>query len=198
VLIRYIHIFSDLGSRMKLAAQKRILLEIAIIRLCKPQMEQDYTSLIDRVGELEHKIESGEIVAASPVKSASEQASGASSVAQRAPLPQAIPDDIRQVIKNWKSIISEAGGISRQYLNKAVPSLGNAGELLLVFDDPNAYSYLNEDKAGSMTAFGRLMEERIGKTVEVTLRMNEGGRSANQTVPDLRELINFDIEEENF
>jgi DNA polymerase-3 subunit gamma/tau len=198
VLIRYIHIFSDLGSRMKLAAQKRILLEIAIIRLCKPQMEQDYTSLIDRVGELEHKIESGEIVAASPVKSASEQASGASSVAQRAPLPQAIPDDICQVIKNWKSIISEAGGISRQYLNKAVPSLGNAGELLLVFDDPNAYSYLNEDKAGSMTAFGRLMEERIGKTVEVTLRMNEGGRSANQTVPDLRELINFDIEEENF
>jgi len=84
------------------------------------------------------------------------------------------------VIQNWKSIISEAGGISRQYLNKAVPSLGSAGELLLVFDDPNAFAYLNEDKAGGITAFRSLIAERIGKEIEVTLRMNEGRQTGRR------------------
>lgn len=113
-------------------------------------------------------------------------------------LPKAVPDDITQVMRNWKSIISESGGITKQYLNRAVPSLGNAGELLLVFDDANAYSYLNEDKAGCMSMFRELLEERTGKKMEVVLHMNESGRSAVETVPDLREIINFDIEEENF
>ena len=36
-LIRYIRIFSELSSQIRYAAQKRILLEIAIIKLCRPQ-----------------------------------------------------------------------------------------------------------------------------------------------------------------
>jgi DNA polymerase-3 subunit gamma/tau len=195
VLIRYIHIFSDLGSQIKYAAQKRIMLEITIIKLCKPQMERDYAALTDRMDELEHKIESGAIVQTVPVGTTDQSRT---STAERPQLPKAIPDDIRQIIQNWKSIISETGGISRQYLNKAVPSLGNAGELLLVFDDPNAYSYLSEDKAGCMSAFRNLIAERIDKEIEVSLRMNESGKRAQDTVPDLRQLINFDIEEENF
>jgi DNA polymerase-3 subunit gamma/tau len=139
VLIRYIRIFSELGSQIKYAAQKRILLEIAIIKLCRPQMEPDYSSLTERMEELEYKLEKGVVVTASP-------AAGAA-VSQTAPqekpqLPKAIPEDIQQVIRSWKSIISETGAISRQYLNKGVPTLGGNGELVLVFDDPNAYSYL--------------------------------------------------------
>ena len=42
VLMRYIRIFSELGNQVKYATQKRILIEIAIIKLCKPQMEKDY------------------------------------------------------------------------------------------------------------------------------------------------------------
>ena len=39
ILMRYIRIFSELGSQIKYASQKRILIEIAIIKLCKPEME---------------------------------------------------------------------------------------------------------------------------------------------------------------
>lgn len=45
ILMRYIRIFSELGGQIKYASQKRILIEIAIIKLCKPEMEKDYTSL---------------------------------------------------------------------------------------------------------------------------------------------------------
>lgn len=48
-----------------------------------------------------------------------------------------------------------------------------------------------------MTHFKQLMENRVGKEMEVTLHMNESGRSAGDVVPDLRLAINFDIEEED-
>ncbi|MCM1283491.1 MAG: DNA polymerase III subunit gamma/tau [Muribaculaceae bacterium] len=191
-LMRYIRIFSELGNQVKYAAQKRILLEIAIIKLCRPQMERDYSALVDRLDSLEKRLESGAFV------SAPQQAGAPVAKQEKPPLPKAIPEDIALAIKNWKAILSEAGGIARQYLNRAVPSLGVNGGLLLVFDDPTAYAYLNEDRAGSMSAFGRLVSERIGKEVGLTLRLNDSGRTAKETVPDLREMITMDIVEENF
>ena len=59
VLMRYIRIFSELGNQIRYATQKRILIEIAIIKLCKPQMEQDYDSVLDRLASLEAKMAHG-------------------------------------------------------------------------------------------------------------------------------------------
>ena len=39
VLLRYIRIFSELTNQLKYATQKRVLLEVTLIKLCKPQME---------------------------------------------------------------------------------------------------------------------------------------------------------------
>ena len=64
ILMRYIRIFSELGGQIRYASQKRILIEIAIIKLCKPEMEKDYTSLVDRIDSLEKKLEKGVVMAA--------------------------------------------------------------------------------------------------------------------------------------
>lgn len=201
-LIRYIRIFSELSSQIRYAAQKRILLEIAIIKLCRPQMEKDLSALNERMDDMEQKLESGAFVSAAP-QSAAVPAAGstqapAAQVQEKTQLPKAIPEDIKQVMNNWRSVISEMGGITRQYLNQAVPTLGPAGELLLMFDDANAFAYLNDNKAGCIDHLKEMITQRCAKQVEVQLRLNEGGRSATNTVPDLRQLINFDIEEENF
>lgn len=58
-LIRYINMFSDTSANIKYAVQKRIVLELAVIKLCKPEMETDYSALLDRVRVLEQKLESG-------------------------------------------------------------------------------------------------------------------------------------------
>ena len=58
-LIRYINIFSDTSANIKYAVQKRIVLELAVIKLCKPEMETDYSALLDRVRVLEQKLASG-------------------------------------------------------------------------------------------------------------------------------------------
>lgn len=196
-LIRYIRVFSELSNQVRYASQKRILIEIALIKLCKPQMETDYESVLDRITRIEKKLEKGiAVAAANPAVS-----QGSSNSAPQQPvkkeLPKAIPDDIKKVGENWKSIISEIGANTKVYLNKAVPTLGPASELMLVLDDENAYEYLSENRAGCLDNLSLMIEKRIGKTVDVTIRRNDSGISAKETVPDLSALIDFEIEEEN-
>ena len=201
VLMRYIRIFSELGNQVKYATQKRILIEIAIIKLCKPQMEKDYESVIDRIASIEAKLANGIPLAAA--SNGAGMTGGASMTAPAAPaakpqLPKAIPEDIQQIIKNWKPILSEIGAITKTYLSKAVPSLGSSGELLLVLDDENAFAYLSENRSGCIDNLKDIIAKRVGKEIEVVVRKNENGLSAKESVPDLRDLIQFDIEEENF
>lgn len=198
VLMRYIRVFSELGNQVKYASQKRIVIEIAIIKLCRPQMEQDYSSILDRLESLEKRMENG--IPMAPAQTGTGTGSGAAPTAPapKKELPKAIPEDIEAVIKNWKSIISEMGGTTKVYLNKAVPTLGPASELQLVYDDENAYTFLSSNRAECMDILSNLIENRIGKKVEVVVKKNETGYSAKDSVPDLRELIHFEIEEENF
>ena len=196
VLMRYIRIFSELSNQVKYASQKRILIEIAIIKLCKPEMEKDYESVLDRLASLEAKVAHGVPVAAISPNSGSGIITAAP--VEKPQLPKAIPEDIQKVIKSWKSMLSEIGGITKTYLNKAVPSLGGNQELLLVLDDANAYEYLNENRSDCITSLKEVIAGRIGKEIEVTVRKNDSGHSAKETVPDLRDLIQFEIEEENF
>ncbi len=56
-LMRYINIFADCSSNIKYASQKRVVLELAVIRLCRPEMDTDYSALLDRIRVLEQKLE---------------------------------------------------------------------------------------------------------------------------------------------
>lgn len=195
ILIRYIRIFSELGNQLRFATQKRIMIEVAIIKLCCPQMEKTNDSLLDRIETVERKIEKGIVV--SPAASGGAPAMAANTPAdQKVPMPKAIPEDIRNVMRNWNSIISGIGAITRSYLNKATPTLGPQGELLLVFDDLNAYQYLSENKADSNNNLKTTIEQKIGKEIQISIRKNESDNRAADVYPDLRELIHFDIEEE--
>lgn len=200
ILMRYIRIFSELGNQLKYATQKRILIEIAIIKLCKPEMEKDYESVIDRITSIEKKLFNG-ILAPAPQSQTGMFAPYAISIdapttASRQEPPKAIPEDIQQVIKNWRTILSEIGGLTKMYLNKAIPSLGNDGELLLVFDDENAFAYLNENRSNCSDSLKEIIEKRTGKEIEIVVRKNDSGLSTKETVPDLRALILFDIDED--
>ena len=63
IIMRYIRIFSELSGQLKYSANKRILTEIALIKLCKPEMETTKDSLLDRICGIEEKLERGIAVA---------------------------------------------------------------------------------------------------------------------------------------
>lgn len=200
VLMRYIRIFSELGSQIKYAAQKRILIEIAIVKLCKPEMEKDYTSLVDRIDSLEKKLEKGVVMAApgSARQGIAGNAAGGASDAPKKELPKVIPEDIKQVIANWGGILSQLTGLTKTYLKMATKSLGPNDTLLLVFEDTNAYTYVEENRSDCQDALKEAVAERIGKEIEVQIKLNDSGHPSDEIYPDLGQLIQMDIEEEEF
>ena len=109
-LIRYINIFSDTSANIKYAVQKRIVLELAVIKLCKPEMETDYSALLDRVRVLEQKLENG---AAGSVVSGNNNGEGSSASAGVTALAG--------------EAVQGAGAVSQELLDQICARLKQAG-----------------------------------------------------------------------
>ncbi len=58
-LMRYVRIFSEMSNQIRYATQKRVTLELAIIKLTTPQMESNMDSVLERIRMLEKKVEEG-------------------------------------------------------------------------------------------------------------------------------------------
>ena len=62
-LLRFIRVFSDLSNQLRYASQKRVLIEVALIKLTRPEMEENLDSVIQRLGKIEKQLEEGVFVA---------------------------------------------------------------------------------------------------------------------------------------
>lgn len=58
-LTRYIRVFSELSSEIRYSTQKRVVLELSVIKLTTPQMEVDTVSILERLRALEQKVAEG-------------------------------------------------------------------------------------------------------------------------------------------
>lgn len=194
VLMRFIHVFSQLSNQIKYSSQKRILIEIAIIKLCRPAMDQDYESLMQRMDDLEKKIESGAFAVAAPVISGAQTSDAPASsapVRKRPELPKAIPEDIQNLIKNWHLILGDLSGLVRNYLKMARLSLGGNNVLLIVLEDTVAVAFLNEEE--HLAEIREAIEKNIGKQVEIDITANDSGQPFDEVYADLEQLIQMDI-----
>ena len=199
MLLRYIRIFSELSGQMKFATQKRVLLEVALIKLCTPAMETGQDSLLDRIRAVEEKLENG--LASAEVRervvyvNGDGQAgdiSGAGTAGRTKPeLPAAIPEDVQEVVKNFRSIADEISAPVCTYLKRARLSLGGDNRLLIVLPDSMGVSIVGrEDHKQELES---LIEQRIGKKVEVEVRQVEEGRHFEDTFVDIEKKINMEI-----
>lgn len=59
ILINYINILQEAAGKVNYATNKRIVLEVAVIKMCKPQMQEGVAALEARIKELEDKLEQG-------------------------------------------------------------------------------------------------------------------------------------------
>ena len=59
-LLRYIRLLSELSNQIRTATQKRVLLEVGFIKLCRPEMESNtMDSLVERIKQLEEQVANG-------------------------------------------------------------------------------------------------------------------------------------------
>lgn len=194
MLLRYIRIFSELSGQLKYASQKRVLLEVALIKLCTPAMEVDQDSLLDRIRAVEEKLEQGIPASAVQEKVVYVNGDNAAAPGKTAPkpeLPNAIPDDVKEVVKNFRPIADEASGMIRTFLKKARLSLGGDNRLMIVM--PGAMEAEVVGREDHRQELESLIENRIGKKVEVEVRHVEEGRHFEDTFVDIEKKINMEI-----
>lgn len=198
-IMRYIRVFSELSAQLRFGVQKRILIEMTLIKLCKPQMEQNEDSLLDRVRILEEhdagsqevigQIRSGRIAVA-PVSGA-KQTAQTSVPDQQKVLDRAVPDEIKFIVKNWGKFVSKFPAPVKVYLQMAPPpklSLGNEGRLQIVFNDEiRAETAKHEQQEIEAVLSGEMQ-----KQVFVEIRYLTPNEHFEENYIDLQ-AINFDI-----
>ena len=211
-VMRYIRVFSDLSAQLRYATQKRVLLEIAVIRLCKPAMENTQDALLDRIAQLERKVENGVKLNAEQLKSLAGQqgfsvaqssfshADGAEQQAARKPqiVPKALPEDVKEAVRLWPEIIRSLSMPMRVILGQVRLSLSGDNKLMLVFDGNMTYtgdtSYELVTKEENREEIEAAIESRIGKSVEIVFEKNENGQPFEQSFVDLGKILHMDVE----
>ena len=195
MLLRYIRIFSELSGQLKYATQKRVMLEVALIKLCTPAMEVEQDTLLDRIRAVEEKLEQGISAGAVTEKvvyvSSDGSTAGRPQKQTKPELPNAIPEDIQEVVKNFRPIADEASGMLRTFLKKARLSLGGDNRLMIVM--PGTLEAEVVGTEGHRKELEELIENRIGKKVEVEVRHVEEGRHFEDTFVDIEKKINMEI-----
>ena len=204
-VIRYIRELSELSGRLRYATQKRILIEIALIRLCRPQMESDTESLLDRIRALEQRIdgimEEGIVVQAAPGAgnaAAGNTVSGNAAAAgpqKRPELPKAIPEDVKKIVENWPGLVGQTAMPMKLYLKKARLSLGGDNRLMIVLEDGLASDYFLKQE-GNREELEKLLSEFAQKNIEVNFQVSRGDRDFEENHVDLAKIIHMDIEME--
>ncbi len=182
VVMRYIRIASDLLAQMKYSTQKRVLLEIAIVKMCTPQMEKDYGSLLDRLNLLEQKMEEGVPMAVS---------AGTPGMAEpvsvpKKELPKAVAEDVKKALREWRNFLNQVeNGLLQTYLRSGKATVEEDGSFVLVFDahDPKQQTGYNSLKDRSEEISG-MLSNYMEVDIPVKFVLNNSGVDSSRIYPD--------------
>lgn len=201
-IMRYIRIFSELSGQMKYAAQKRVLIEMSIIKLCRPAMENNLDSLVQRISDLEEKLEHGMIF--TPREELDEDTGlmgnppatpmGVQTKEQKQ-LPKAIPEEVKQVVERWQSITGSAQQPMKTYLRGAKLSLGTENQLVLVLEDGLAADFFQKEP-DNKARLATLLSDTIGSEIELIIKTLDSGSRFEDNYADLSRIIHMDIDVE--
>lgn len=197
-IVRYIRIFSELSGQIRYAAQKRILVEIALIKLCRPDMETTSDALIDRIRQVEDKVENGVVMVQGAVPDGVPQGAGVAGAGPkpRPQLPKAVPDDVKAIVTQWPSIVGNAENPMRMYLKNARLSLGGDNVLQVVLDDGPGSDYFNHHPVNK-EQLESILADFAGKEVAVSIQTVQSDRDFEDHYVDLSQIIHMEIEEED-
>ena len=182
-LMRYIRIFSDLSNQIRYATQKRVLVEIALIKLCRPAMETNLDSVLDRLRVLEQRMDERPvqqvIVQQGSGKMPAETGAVQEQAGNKAPA-KAAPEDLQKIVAGWRVITGQTTGMFKQMLQKSVPKYNSeTGEpvLYVEFQDFLGQSYVDNPEAKK--ELQDIITAQTGKTVEIQMLVADKHQHTN-------------------
>ena len=214
-VMRYIRIFSELSGQLKNSSQKRVMVEVALIKMTQPAMEKGLNdALMDRIAVLERRMQTG-LEAAARAMAAGGFAAGAGALtgdnggmtADAAiggtqagmgtkPKP-ARSEDITEVIRNWRSICNGLSmslkPILEHYTTKAN---GGGNKLQLIYEDATYYSMVSRQEI--IDTIKQAIAAKTGLDMEIEVIHAESGTDVSQEYDTLEDICRMNIVEEDF
>ena len=204
-LMRYIRIFSELSGQLRYASQKRILVEIAFIKLTTPSMEQNLDSILQRITLLEQKMQEmpdNLQKLASLAPAAGQAASSKPAVVETPPepktvsLPPAQYEDLMLMRKEWGRIasLSQLVGSIRLSLPKTSVEPAGEGCLCIVCTDENTFGIINREP--ELKNLQEVVQEKYKKTLQFKVRLESSAvpqRTVYVSDEDLKNAIHTDV-----
>lgn len=220
MLMRYIRVFSELSSQIRFASQKRVLIELAFIKLTKPEMETNLDAVLERLGRLEHQMEEGIPAALRPEgmtlggdilpqrsmeipaegndnytqRQEASELSGPVSEPRTVTLPKAQLEDLNLIRNEWGKIVREMGMSIRPSFRETVVEPAGESCLCIVFND--SMNFGMGSRPSVLGDLERYVEKTYGKSIYFKARLREGGERLDTryiTDEELRENIHMDI-----
>ncbi len=195
-LMRDIRILSELGNQMKFATDKRVLLEVALIKMASPSMSHDLTALAARINQLERLLAGGyvpgisrEDLPAEPLKVKEEE----SKVIKKFVKRDALPEDIRTIVEHWGELCLKLTQPLKHSMIYAKPAF-TENKLELIFHEVFVYRVVCQHLED--------LKEEIYNEFEVDadirVRLIDVNEPQEVDFIDMEEVIGMNIEEEDF
>ena len=220
-IMREIRIFSSLVEQIRYSASRRILTEMAIIRAARGRMgsggseaEDQLDGLRNRIRELEQRLledekkiaerpapsswsgESGAEQQTSSAAGAQGQPADQAKAAARKQYPKAVPEDVKEIVRNWSKYISKLPpGMTRVSLMSARHSVGDHGQLVIVFNNYVTADHFLHDE-GYRNRLRYFLRQCSGKDVEIEYKALDKGQKFTDNYVDLSDIVKMKIEEE--
>ena len=207
-LMRYIRIFSELSNNVKYSSQKRILVEIALIKLTKPAMEQskELSDIISRLTMIEKQLEEGVKVnpaqgnMGSTVNDSGKERLGneADRVKQaKKRVIEALPEELNSVATQWNNIISslQDGALCGMLRSAHVTVSEDGSTLELIFEAITAFNYVKREEY--LAQIEKVIEQKTNRHVHLKAILLKQNEDFHNMFTDIRDLVKMDIEIED-
>ena len=201
-LMRCIRILSELQNRMRYATNRRVLTEVALLQMARPEGDRNEDALMARMAQIETRLDEA-AVRGLPAAAAAAPPEPAPAEEEAEVLPDAAPEDLKEICADWKHLIGgmEDGFLKNMLKREATPQYNAEtleNRLYLELRGNETADRLLMNTPDNREELERYLERKTGRHVEVEMHL------AAQRGPELRNVdidgmmrsrIHMDIEE---
>lgn len=206
-LLRAIDILSELSNKIKYTSQKRVLIEIALIKLCTPKMNTDVNALLSRLRAIESQIAAGYLnhtltISNPAAASIGETADGVTNEnVSEPPKPveyeEAVAEEVNRMCQEWKgkrNSIFSTGEFPWAELCELVPDRAGGNHVALVAPDKLVVDYINLDMDNVIRP---KLEREYGRKLDIRVSWREETSDEQELIrhfQNIQSKINFKID----
>ena len=201
-IIRCINILSELEGEARWSSNPRILLEVALVKMCRTGVDISQDGLLARIASLEAAISKGSFTPMSGEKqqSYSAKASGAEVQKKEQAAPAkakaALKPENQDIIQKWPGFMQDIKGRGkiklRTYLSMAKPSLGESGMLVLSYEKEDIFSKEAIEAQANKTEVEAAASEYFGLPIRIKCVM--AGEAEPEESEDNEDIVKAAIE----